>query len=193
MKPSQSSLKSLRLLIVAFFLLLVLSCEKSELFNLDRAPLADAIDPAVVKTPDDIRKAETIVQFAKLLRRVYANHPQVVEEVNATIASGYYEDETVMVKDLLHPESSPIYRMQSFQDRMASNGVEVGSFKHALEEEFGMKISTNARVKDVYFIDDELSIYFPYHEITQYYTYPVTVASATTDANSVVAPPSPLR
>ena len=46
-------------------------------------------------------------------------------EVNATIFSEYYEDERVLLKDLLYHEFSPIYKSQKFKDYQS----EVGLFK----------------------------------------------------------------
>jgi hypothetical protein len=107
----------------------------------------------------------------------------VVEEVNATIATGYYEDETILLKDLLDPENSPVYQQKSFKDRQTARGFKVGLFKESFEKVLGISSSVVTRTSDLYFVDNGISIYFPYHEDTQYSTYPVTLVPATVESD----------
>lgn len=149
--------------------------EKSEIAQ------PDFVDPNVVKTPEDIRKANSILTVTQTLRKIYSNR-MVVEEVNAAIASGYYADETVLLKDLLEPATSPIYQMDSFKSRKVARGFKPGLFKEQFEKELGVS-SMTARTNDEYFIDNGISIYFPYSEETEYTHYVITVVGATVESD----------
>lgn len=146
----------------------------------------DFVDMNVVKTQDDKKKANTILEVTRVLRKIYKDR-QVVEEVNAAIATGYYEDETVLLKDLLNPQLSPIYQFQSFKDRSLAKGFKPEYFKVKFEEELGITNSPNVRTSDMYFDDNGVSIYFPYSEDTQYSTYPITVVAGTVESDQANA------
>ncbi len=163
------------------------SCVNDEVaLQKNNEDIVDFVDPNVVKTPEDIRKANSIIEVTRVLRKIYKDR-QVVEEVNAAIATGYYEDETVLLKDLLNPSTSPIYEFQSFKDRSVEKGFKPGSFKTNFEKELGISNSPYARTEDLYYYDNGVSIYFPYSEDTQYSTYPVTVVQGTVESDRASA------
>lgn len=60
-------------------------------------------------TEAEIALVERIKDVSAVLKSVYKD-PAVVAEVNAAITSGYYEDERVILADLLNPAQSPLYR-----------------------------------------------------------------------------------
>ncbi|MBC7383633.1 MAG: hypothetical protein H7296_11695 [Bacteroidia bacterium] len=57
--------------------------------------------------------------------------PAAFREVNATVFSGFYEDERVLLKDLLFPEFSPVYLIDNFKNYKSP----VGSFRRNFLEE----------------------------------------------------------
>jgi hypothetical protein len=148
--------------------------------------IVDYVDPEVVKTPEDKKKAETILQVTRVLRKIYKDR-KVVEEVNAAIATGYYVDESVMLKDLLDPDNSPIYQLPEFNERKLKRGFVAGRFKTAFEQELGIPNSEQLRSEDYYFEENGVGIYFPYHEDTQYSSYPLTIVPATVEADQAYA------
>lgn len=171
---------------IAIIIIIAMACDRSEPFSNAIIDKIDYIDPEVIRTSVDRSKAEKAIQVTKALRKIYRN-PMVVEEVNAAIATGYYEDETIALKDLLTPESSPVYQLQSFRNRVKSRGFEPGLFKKEFERELNIKSNPSSKTSDLYFYDDGLSIYFPYHEDTQYNPYPITVVAATVDTDAANA------
>lgn len=173
---------------VAYLLLVILlafSCNDSQFSGEETIrKIPDFIDPAVVMTDDDKLKAERIHTVTKVLREIYRNH-EVVEEVNAAVATGYYVDETIMLKDLLNPETSPVYQMESFKERAQARGVQSGLFKQYFEEALGKQ---NARqMNDDYFYDGDIYIYFPYNEETSGYNQIPVVVPATVEADEAWA------
>jgi hypothetical protein len=183
--PPPTTSQFLKKLLVVSFLLMLFSCFKDQELVADK-PIVDFVDPSVVKTEEDKQNARAIIQITKALRKIYKD-PKVVEEVNAAIATGYYADERVLLKDLLNPIESPVYKSEVFLKREEERGFKPGLFKEKLEKELGTVANSNFRTSDLYFEDNGLSIYFPYHEDTQYNSYPVTVAAATVEADQVWA------
>lgn len=170
-----------------FLFAILASCVNEDVSIEERSEsIVDYVDPEVIKTPEDIRKANAILQVTRTLRKIYKD-PMIVEEVNAAIATGYYEDETVLIKDLLDPANSPIYQLPSFNERNKSRGFKPGSFKNEFEKELGVSFPIKAKTEDLYYTDNGISIYFPYHEDTQYSTYPVTVLAATVESDRAAA------
>lgn len=166
-------------------ILLPFSCNDSQFSGEETIrKIPDFIDPAVVITDYDKLKAERIHTVTKVLREIYRNR-EVVEEVNAAVATGYYVDETIMLKDLLNPETSPVYQMESFKERARARGVQPGLFKAYFEEALG---NQNARQEnDDYFYEGDVYIYFPYHEQTSGYNQIPVVVPATVEADEAWA------
>lgn len=163
------------------------SCTSDEVdIQKNQEEFIDFVDTKIVKTSDDFKKANTILEVTRVLRKIYRD-PQVVEEVNAAIATGYYEDEIVLLKDLLNPTTSLLYKLQSFKDRSLERGFKLGYFKTRFEEELGILKSPNVRTSDLYFEDNGVSIYFPYSQNTQYSTYPITVVAGTVESDQANA------
>lgn len=157
------------------------SCDDSQQKIPER--IADFVDPAFVITDADKLKAERIHTVTKVLREIYKNR-EVVEEVNAAVATGYYVDETIMLKDLLNPETSPVYQTESFKESVRARGVPPGLFKASFEKALGI---TNARQNDDYFYEGDVYIYFPYSEQTSGYNQIPVVVPATVEADEAWA------
>lgn len=68
---------------------------------------------------------------ADILKYVYQDW-KAHYEVNAAIYSEYYADETVLLRDLLSPEISPLYKLESFKKYKSPEGVFKRRFFEAL-------------------------------------------------------------
>ncbi|MBL7859831.1 MAG: hypothetical protein JNJ65_01635 [Cyclobacteriaceae bacterium] len=149
----------------------------------------DFVDETLIKSEADRQNMEAILTTTRVLRKIYKDR-NVIEEVNAAIASDYYEDERVLLKDLLNPENSPIYQLPQFKERQLKRGFEVGIFKTSFERELGHqeKSGENFRTNEEFFDDSGVSIYFPYHEQTQYTNYIYAIVPATVEADQQVIP-----
>ncbi len=107
--------------------------------------------------------------------------PTAYREVNATIYSGYYEDERVLLKDLLFPDNSKLYQANSFKIFKSA----VGAFKKKFIEELSkgdypslkqaipsqtlnnmltMPVSASDTASEIFSNSSGISIYFPYSE-----------------------------
>ncbi|MBL7734690.1 MAG: hypothetical protein JNL51_04475 [Chitinophagaceae bacterium] len=60
-------------------------------------------------------------EIASILEKVYLD-PDACYEVNSAIYSAYYEDERVLLKDLLFPEISQLYALDKFKKFKAKQG-----------------------------------------------------------------------
>ena len=139
------------------------------------------------RLPETQKEKETVTiikQVGEILKKVY-NDPKAYFEVNATIYSNYYEDERVLLKDLLFPETSTLYKSEKFK----SLKVEPGFFKKKfletlnageyteLKKAMGMGISqSNSKAAsaaasiptdtaaEIFSNSSGTAIYFPYSE-----------------------------
>jgi hypothetical protein len=126
-------------------------------------------------------------EVTDLLKNVYQD-PKALYEVCAAIYSGYYKDERVLLKDLLFPETSPIYKSEEFKNRKAEPGVFKNVFwefyqkgdypylKEALKpkskrgNENLLSIESNTAAfptdtsMEIFSNSNGVSIYFPYSE-----------------------------
>ncbi|RYG49790.1 MAG: hypothetical protein EOO01_12120 [Chitinophagaceae bacterium] len=120
-------------------------------------------------------------EVSEVLADVYADH-RALMEVNAAIASGYYEDERVLLKDLLFPESSDLYKsgaLSKFKTdtghfrRMFCEIIDKGKFPLLSAElkrapktliSNGQSAMLDDNVPSVSSATSPVSIYFPYSE-----------------------------
>jgi hypothetical protein len=161
----------------ALFLLVILAgCKKQYSFE-------STSDTKVVfpTTAQDIARVNMIKEFSAALKNVYKNL-WALYEVNATIKSGYYIDERVLLRDLLTPEKSPLYKTEAFRQYKAKAGAFKQAFANELSEgnypllqsAIGLPAaSITGRVEDWPTVDQAneiwsnesgLCIYFPYSE-----------------------------
>jgi len=105
-------------------LFLLASCKKE--IKVDEPDIRTSF-PKIEK---DITKVATNRDVTAILKVIYRDK-KVLNEVKATILSGYYKDERVLLKDLLYPSTSPLYQSESFK----KYPVEVGVFKRKFSEE----------------------------------------------------------
>jgi hypothetical protein len=169
---------SLRLAVSALFLLVILaSCKKQ--YSFESTPDAKVVFPT---TAQDVAKVNLIKEFSAALKNVYKNL-WALHEVNATIKSGYYIDERVLLRDLLTPENSPLYKTEAFRKFNSRSG----SFKQAFAKELSKGIypllqsaigtpdgringremedwPTVDQTNEIWSNESGLCIYFPYSE-----------------------------
>jgi hypothetical protein len=74
---------------------------------------------------------DVLRDVSTILEKVYTD-PLALYEVNAAILSEYYADETVLLRDLLYPESSPVYQSPAFLARKPR----IGAFRAAFTTTF---------------------------------------------------------
>lgn len=151
----------------------LISCKK------DFSPPNDHI--VFPSSQKDKQKVETIKELGSILKEIYKNL-WVIYEVKAAIKTDYYQDETVLLKDLLTTERSPLYKTQKF----LASGAKKGVFKKAFSEQLlkgnypnleaaiGLPPSNLSRPQDewpsvdstneIWTNENGLSIYFPYSE-----------------------------
>jgi hypothetical protein len=133
------------------------------------------------------RIAAVTKEVSDILEKVYEDN-RAYSEVNAAIYSGYYEDERVLLKDLLFPETSDLYRSANFRAFKVDTGIfrkrfceiiEKGRYpliSSELAKAMRKKIATSPLIvaNEVIIVNDTapsilsaqqpLSIYFPYSE-----------------------------
>lgn len=83
-------------------------------------------------TAKELRQVQINKDIASVLEYVYQDN-KAYYEVNATIYSEYYPDEFVMLRDLLFPENSPLYKSEKFKSYKSP----VGLFKQRFLEGLG--------------------------------------------------------
>lgn len=143
----------------------------------------EKIDNSVVfpTTQKEKERVATIKEIASILKKIYGK-AWVVYEVNTAIKTDYYEDETVLLRDLLTPDRSPLYKTQKFLSAKAHPGVFKKAFAEQLQKGnypnlirlIGQPPSALSRTMDEWPVVDTAneiwtdqygySIYFPYSE-----------------------------
>jgi hypothetical protein len=123
-------------------------------------------------------------EIAEVLEKVYENDTALME-VNAAILSGYYHDERILIKDLLVPQTSDLYRWEQFL-KLADTGAFSKIFRDVLSKgnypvlrselidflrsekyERGKRVGNSSRVAEYVGVLSEINpiaIYFPYSE-----------------------------
>lgn len=139
-------------------------------------------------------------EVSEVLTEVYADHKALME-VNAAIASGYYTDERVLLKDLIFPSQSLLYRSEGFRKLNVDTGVFRRVFCEIIERDRyplivselkpALKPLQNSLAHALVLSDSTasilsstfpVSIYFPYSE-----NFGKAVVSDTLPANSKLA------
>jgi hypothetical protein len=137
----------------------------------------------VPETQQEKRTVAILEEVGDILGKVYQN-PKAFQEANAAIYSEYYEDERVLLKDLLFPEVSRLYKTNRFKSFHAYTGsfkeefikiLNNGNYPN-LKKELSVSSSNNVRNQRIYMespTDTEkeifsnssgVAIYFPYSE-----------------------------
>lgn len=151
----------------------LIGCKKQ---NSDLTPLS----PPVLDKYQQ-RVAAITKEVSEVLADVYAD-PRALMEVNAAILSGFYEDERVLLKDLLFPERSELYNSGALSSLKTDTGrfrkkfceiIDKGRFP-LLSAELkptlrpllmnGQSVVLEDNVPSALSTTLPLSIYFPYSE-----------------------------
>jgi len=177
LKPEHMKIQT-GICIIAVLLILTVSCRKKI--------EGETSVPAEEQTAADIRMVAGLTrEVANVLEHVYRDL-QAYKEVNAAIQCGYYHDERVLLRDLLLPGESQLYRSQSFKGLQADTGVFRRKFCEIVERgdypllrkeltpilspapvRKGRIISSAARLPfstGVFTGAEPIAIYFPYSE-----------------------------
>ncbi len=86
------------------------------------APAVAVNTPRFPVTEQEKEQVALIREVATILQEVYRD-PDALREVNATIYSGFYDDERVLLRDLLLPESSSLYQQEKFKETKVKPGI----------------------------------------------------------------------
>lgn len=135
-----------------------------------------------VITDKQKEKVAVIKDVSSILKEIYKDQ-KVVYEVVSVIRTGYYEDETVLLKDLLYPDYSPLYKSEKFKASKSEKGIFKSTFLKELNKNdyahlknaLGNASNTrqNARqsnelptdtAMEIFSNSQGVSIYFPYSE-----------------------------
>jgi len=110
----------LKPLLCCAVLVSVISCKKQE------NAFSNKKDAGVrfAQTEKEKERVTVLKEVGDILKFVYRK-PGARFEVNAAIKTEYYDDERVLLKDLLFPDNSPIYRSEKF----TKTGAVKGTFK----------------------------------------------------------------
>lgn len=137
----------------------------------------------VPETPQEKHTVAILEEVGDILGKVYKN-PKAFHEVNAAIYSEYYEDERVLLKDLLFPEVSRLYQTKKFKSFHAYTGTFKEEFMKVLnngdypnlKKELSVTppiSNRNQRIymetptdiaKEIFSNSSGVAIYFPYSE-----------------------------
>lgn len=128
-------------------------------------------------TEAELELVERIRDASAVLAIIYED-PDVAAEVNAAIATGYYEDERVLLADLIFPEKSALYKQVRAKQVESGNAgkaeVRWGLFSKRFREAAAEVLSPGQAEKITesaadasgsgYFSGAGISIYYPYSE-----------------------------
>ncbi len=201
-------------LIWAVIVLTVLSsCKKSNFTSLKSEESALSVNPSKIArlpvTQKEIELVENLGKVTQVLKKVYLKKENVML-VNAAILSRIYTDNSILIKDLIYPETSRLQKSKKFLELSERLGLSLANFSkeflveaHRLNDSsfelFLDKLNTisNDAVTDIgkNLVDPDTgaSIYFPYQDEFidpngyGYGSYTigsiVSVATATADAD----------
>lgn len=106
-----------RIIVFSLLTCLFFSCQKEFV-----SPPIESLDVYAISPEKLKNRIDVLKEVSSVLMEVYKD-PVALYEVNAAIYSEYYADETVLLRDLLYPETSPIYKSNKFLERKPKTGV----------------------------------------------------------------------
>lgn len=99
------------------------------------------------------------MKVTEIKKKIYASNPNAVKEINGLIKTGYYNDEFILLSDVLKPESSSLYLSPK------TSTVEYkGTFRQSFLNKIGA-IDLLARNTEDFlneYLSNNITIYFPY-------------------------------
>jgi hypothetical protein len=113
-------------LMIYSMLLLTAACRKNLTDSMSAAPIEQLSEKQA-------RVTALTKEVARALEEVYRDN-KACAEVNAAILSGYYADERVLLKDLLLPSSSALYKTDNFKITKVDTGVFSKRFCQIIEK-----------------------------------------------------------
>lgn len=166
---------ALKLAVCCLLLASIVSCKKQEVTAIQKTDQS-AIFPTTEKEKQSVAVLRDV---GYVLQTVYRK-PKARYEAISAIKTGFYQDERILLRDLLFPESSPVYATEKFK----ASGAATGEFKKyffealnagnytALKEAMGFNNSTRSMASgpgvdstnEIWTDQNGVSIYFPYSE-----------------------------
>lgn len=101
---------------------LISACKKNSF------PVRNGSPETEYPAKSDAMKIALMKEVSEILEKIYVND-SVYIEVNAAIRCGHYEDERVLLWDLLNPSRSAIYRNRNFLDAVFDTAVFERAFR----------------------------------------------------------------
>lgn len=126
-------MRDTRYLAAAFLLISMLYASCGRQLPEPKPGMAASGEQRKPATPAERELVKKIREVAAVLNSIY-HDPSVVAEVNAAIASGFYEDERVLLADLLYPEESALYSFMHERKTEAGEAISWGSFSRKFRE-----------------------------------------------------------
>jgi hypothetical protein len=137
----------------------VFSCSKEKL-EIKSNESAVTLETKAQEKPNIDELIQKSEQLSQILGEVYKDK-NAFTEVNETIYSDYYADERVLLKDLLQPDQSDLFK-NSKNLRGKPQVFFKETFEKVFEDKFNKNGRTNAADFEDYLIKNGVSIYFPY-------------------------------
>lgn len=151
--------------IFSIFFFILCSCKKS-VQTLTTSNLEKNYPKREASTAKEIQIVQDIKKITPVLMELYKNK-DVLEEINSAISSRYYQEEQVLLSDLLYPEKSLLYQKNIIKNK----GLFSKAFRDTYNKIYGIpdiissnSTNLNSRFLDGYLENENLGIYFPYSE-----------------------------
>ena len=140
-------MKKILCIVFSATLIFVMSCQREQdvFETIPRPTLGDAKTTTATNhygkiTDRDLDNLhEKVSAFSEVLEAMYADE-KVVNEVNQSISADFYSDESIVLKDLISPEASPLFK----NARLKASG----NFKEAFQKEYTKQLGSNPRLRD---------------------------------------------
>lgn len=149
------------------------SCKKHDAMITERE---QSIKIRYPETAEEKQIVSRISEISDILKKVLRNK-EANKEVGAIIKGGFYEDERVLIRDLLSPESSPAYQT----DAVKKLNFKKGAFKSEYNKFAPIQNNIIALNSSDDYLGD-IAIYFPYSENFDLPEY-ITLTPALYEAN----------
>lgn len=151
--------------IFSILFIILFSCKKS-VQSLPNSNYEKDYPKRAASTSKEIQIVQDIKKITPVLMELYKNK-DILEEINSAIFSQYYQEEQVLLSDLLYPEQSLLYQ----KNKIKNKGSFSREFRVIYNKLYGIpdnissySTNLNSRFYDGYLENENLGIYFPYSE-----------------------------
>ncbi|MFN4285047.1 MAG: hypothetical protein ACK4E8_03695 [Lacibacter sp.] len=198
---------NISLIALTLAIIIAVGCKKQELDQIGQNQELK-VDPTKIQyqpqTPSEKKLVENLGKLSDILKMVYFDKANL-NVVNAAVYAKAYTDESILIKDLIYPETSILRANKRFAKAVGNPAAVLSNFATAFwaevrkkgDAEFnGFLSSLKPDPNNSIILNDfgnssgesGVSIYFPYHDefIDENYTNPpsvVSVIAATADSD----------